>query len=101
MEETPKSRKAPAKPRKTAAKKSTARTAAHPEVAPAAHNGAVVTTAPGPVAVHSNGSAASASVSRDEIARLAHKFWAERGHQHGHHVEDWLRAEQELRKRAS
>ena len=41
------------------------------------------------------------SISRDEIARLAHKFWAQRGFQHGHDAEDWLRAEQELRGKAS
>jgi hypothetical protein len=41
------------------------------------------------------------SVSHDEIARLAHKYWAERGGQHGHDAEDWLRAEQELRGKAS
>jgi hypothetical protein len=40
-------------------------------------------------------------VSHDEIARLAHRFWSERGRQHGHDAEDWLRAEQELRGRAS
>jgi len=39
--------------------------------------------------------------SREEIARLAHKYWAERGHQHGSAVQDWLRAEQELRGKAS
>ena len=41
------------------------------------------------------------SVSRDDIAALAHKYWAERGYQHGHDAEDWLRAEQELRGKAS
>jgi hypothetical protein len=40
-------------------------------------------------------------VSREEIARLAHQYWAERGHQDGHHEEDWYRAEQELRGKAS
>ncbi len=40
-------------------------------------------------------------VSPEEIAKLAHKYWAERGHQHGHHEEDWLRAERELRGKAS
>jgi Protein of unknown function (DUF2934) len=40
-------------------------------------------------------------VSHEEIARLAHRYWAERGHQHGHHVEDWLRAERELFGKAS
>ena len=40
-------------------------------------------------------------ISHEEIARLAHKFWAERGRQHGHDAEDWLRAERELRGKAS
>lgn len=35
-------------------------------------------------------------VSHEEIARLAHRYWAERGRQHGHHEEDWFRAEREL-----
>jgi len=39
--------------------------------------------------------------SHEQIAQLAHRFWAERGHQHGHHEDDWLRAEQELRGKAS
>jgi len=39
--------------------------------------------------------------SHEQIAQLAHKFWAERGQQHGHHEEDWLRAEQELLGKAS
>jgi hypothetical protein len=37
----------------------------------------------------------------DQVAKLAHRFWAERGHKHGHHEEDWYRAEQELRGMAS
>ena len=41
------------------------------------------------------------SVSREEIATLAHRFWAERGYQHGHDAEDWLRAEQTLLGKAS
>jgi hypothetical protein len=40
-------------------------------------------------------------ISHEEIARLAHKFWAERGGLHGHDAEDWLRAERELRGKAS
>ncbi|HEY6444995.1 MAG TPA: DUF2934 domain-containing protein [Acidobacteriaceae bacterium] len=99
MEETTKSPKAPAKPRKTAAKKAPAKTPATPEAAPATHKVAAVAAAP--ASSHTNGAAPRPSVSREEIARLAHKFWAERGHQHGHHVDDWLRAEQELRKKAS
>jgi Protein of unknown function (DUF2934) len=39
--------------------------------------------------------------SHDEIASLAHRFWTERGGQHGHDTEDWLRAELELRGKAS
>jgi hypothetical protein len=66
-------------------------------------------------AAHTNGSAlkniaprksatpvmTAMNVSHDQIARLAHRYWAERGHQHGHHVEDWLRAERELVDKAS
>ncbi len=40
-------------------------------------------------------------LSREQISQLAHRFWSERGHQHGHHEEDWFRAEQELRGKAS
>jgi hypothetical protein len=40
-------------------------------------------------------------VSQEEVAALAHRFWAERGYQHGQHVADWFRAEQELRSKAS
>ena len=41
------------------------------------------------------------AVPYDQIATLAHRFWAERGYQHGHDAEDWLRAEQQLLGRAS
>jgi Protein of unknown function (DUF2934) len=34
---------------------------------------------------------------REEIARLAEKFWAERGWPEGSPEQDWLRAEKELR----
>ena len=66
--------KTPAKPRKNAAKKT---------------NGAVsnVTEMPG--------------ITYDKVAELAHKYWIERGLAHGHHEEDWFRAEQELRGKAS
>jgi hypothetical protein len=40
-------------------------------------------------------------VSREEIERLAHKYWAQRGYQHGNPELDWFRAEQELRQKAS
>ena len=41
------------------------------------------------------------SITHEDIAALAHRFWAERGFQHGHDAEDWLRAEQELLGKAS
>ena len=41
------------------------------------------------------------SVSHDEIARIAYRYWTERGGQHGNDAADWLRAEQELRGKAS
>ncbi len=36
-----------------------------------------------------------------QIAALAHRYWAERGYQHGKDADDWFRAEQELRGKAS
>ena len=39
--------------------------------------------------------------SHNQIADLARKYWAERGYKDGHHEEDWFRAEQELRGKAS
>jgi Protein of unknown function (DUF2934) len=36
------------------------------------------------------------SPTRDEIAQLAFSFYESRERRDGHHVEDWLRAEQEL-----
>jgi DUF2934 family protein len=44
---------------------------------------------------------ASSSITHDQVALLAHRFWIERGRKHGHHEEDWFRAEQELRAKAS
>lgn len=41
----------------------------------------------------------NAGVNREEIAALAHSYWAARGYQHGSHEEDWLRAERELKSR--
>ena len=41
------------------------------------------------------------SIPREQVAQLAHRFWIERGRQHGHHEEDWYRAEQQLRGMAS
>jgi hypothetical protein len=66
--------KAPAKPRKTAAKKTA--------------NGAPSNVTEMPV-------------SREKVAELAHKLWIERGHKHGYDAEDWFRAEQMLNHKAS
>jgi hypothetical protein len=41
------------------------------------------------------------SISHEKVAELAHRLWNERGRVHGHHEEDWFRAEQELRGKAS
>jgi hypothetical protein len=43
---------------------------------------------------------ASVFISHDQVAELAHRFWNERGRTHGHHEEDWFRAEQSLRGKA-
>lgn len=45
--------------------------------------------------------ATQTTASREEVAKLAHRFWAERGRQHGRDAEDWFRAEQELLGKAS
>ena len=34
-----------------------------------------------------------------EIEKLAYQFFVERGYEHGHHDEDWLRAEAIIRNR--
>ena len=49
-----------------------------------------------------SGAARSSSEKRGdnaEIERLAYQFFVERGYQHGHHDEDWLRAEAIIRNR--
>jgi ABC-type uncharacterized transport system auxiliary subunit len=72
MADTAKKTKAPAKPRKTAAKTVKA-TKARTPVMP----------------------------SREEIEKLAQAYWAQRGYVDGFAEQDWLRAEQELLKMAS
>ncbi|HKF46013.1 MAG TPA: DUF2934 domain-containing protein [Terracidiphilus sp.] len=54
-----------------------------------------------PVNGHDHTHSQDRSVSHDEVALLAHRFWQERGQKHGQHIEDWVRAEQELLRRAS
>jgi hypothetical protein len=75
MTETKKKEKAPTKPRKTAAKKPTVPTM--------------------------NGKPANGAVPHEEVAKLAHRFWAERGQQPGRPEDDWFRAEHELLGKAS
>jgi hypothetical protein len=44
---------------------------------------------------------AAASVTHDEIARLAYSYWEARGRHGGSSAEDWDRAERELNARAT
>ena len=74
MAETVKKAKAPAKPRNTTAKAKTKAAVAEVRAVTPSH---------------------------EEIAQLAHNFWAERGGQDGYAEQDWLRAEQALMGRAS
>jgi hypothetical protein len=75
--------KAAAKPRKTASKT-------------AAENGASNN-----VTSHAPSNVTAIRFSYEQIAQLAHRYWAERGGRDGHHLDDWFRAEQELRSKAS
>lgn len=43
--------------------------------------------------------AAPIVLDRNDVARIAYSFFAARNYQHGHEVEDWFRAENELRRR--
>ena len=85
MAETAKQMKVAAKPRKTTAQA----------------NLAVVAGARSGTMAAGSEPTETMAVSRDEIERLAHRFWAERGYEDGHAEMDWLRAEQELRSKAS
>jgi len=96
VEETVNKAKAPAKPRKSAAKKTTTTK----KVTEIPHpSGTPEVAAPTNGAFHSN--VIEMRPSYEQVAQLAHRYWAEGGYQHGHHVEDWLRAEQELHGMAS
>ena len=72
MTEKVKKAKAPAKPRKTAAKK-----------------------------VKATSSVSATKPSHEEIEKLARTYWEQRGYQDGYAEQDWLRAEKELHKVAS
>jgi len=91
MAETTKAKKAPAKSRKTT--KAT-------DAAVTENGSTVAETTPARTPAKA-AQAHSGPISQEEIARLAHQYWTERGHGHGKHEDDWFRAEQELRKRAS
>jgi hypothetical protein len=43
----------------------------------------------------------TAAPSHEKIAKLAYSYWEARGRQGGSAVEDWLRAERELRERSA
>jgi len=93
--------KAATKPKaEAAAKPATQKTPAKKPTAPKAPKAAAK-----PVLVKSAGvvmmpAARSATVIHEQIARLAYHYWQQRGCQHGHHHEDWARAERELRTQA-
>jgi hypothetical protein len=104
------STKAPAKARKTAAPKAADTTTTQNGTtsnATAAGNAPVAVTAASPKTAASTKTVNGASnvtpfrYSHDQVAQLAHKYWAERGGRDGHHLDDWFRAEQELRSKAS
>ena len=85
MAEKTKSATTTPKPRKTAAKK----------------NGADTPSNVTEITVTREQMTVTREVSRDEIAQLAHKLWNDRGRQHGQDADDWFRAEQLLRGKAS
>ena len=47
------------------------------------------------------GMTAAAEPAHDEIARLAYAYWEAGGRRDGSSLEDWLRAERDLRERAA
>jgi hypothetical protein len=85
MAEKTKSATTAPKPRKTAAKKKAADTPSNvTEITVTREQLTVTQTLP-----------------QDEVARLAHQLWNDRGRQHGRDAEDWFRAEELLRGKAS
>ena len=74
--------------------KSVKKSGAAPKVAAKPRKPAVKKTV---TSAKANGS----SISHDQVAMLAHRFFTDRGRVHGHHEEDWFRAEQALRSMAS
>ncbi len=87
-----------AAPRKPRAAKPKTEAAANATPKPAAKTKSAPKTT---VTSISRKAGASSRVTHQEIALLAHHFWLERGGEHGHDAEDWLRAEQTLLGKAS
>jgi len=85
MAEKTKSATTAPKPRKTAAKKKAADTPSNVTSITATREQLTVTR----------------EISKDQIALLAHQLWNERGRQHGKDADDWFRAEELLRGKAS
>ena len=101
--ETVKKAKAPVKP-KTAVKPPEGETGSAVNTAPKAAAKTKAKAAPktkAAVETEVVDVAASRTPSYEEIARLAERYWAERGWQDGYAELDWLRAERELLGMAS
>ena len=92
MSEEVKKAKAPAKPKKAVVAKTEAETPAAKKAV--AKKASVKTESKAAISV-------AKPATHEEVAALARRFWAERGYQDGHHLDDWHRAEQELRGKAS
>lgn len=79
------------------AAKAPAKKAATKTVKPAAEVKPVKATAAQNTATKTGKAKSTLDVSHDRIAEVAHRYWEERGRQHGSHLDDWLRAEKELK----
>lgn len=85
-----------------ATKKST-ESSAKPAAKSATKSAATKSAAKAPAkksATSASGAEGKKAPTHEEISRLAHQYWQERGHRHGSHEEDWHRAEQELKSRS-
>ena len=60
-----------------------------------------VSPAPQPEVATAVAPAPAAPPSREAVARLAYAYWEAGGHLHGSSLDNWLRAERELRDRAA
>jgi Protein of unknown function (DUF2934) len=84
-------KKAPVKPKKVATK-----TIAKAESSVEAAAKPAVKKKAAPKATTVAATVKAVTPTREEIARLAERYWVERGWQDGYAEQDWLRAEQEL-----